>query len=157
MRAISLHEPYASLVMFGWKTIETREHQKLKSLVNQKIIIHATKNKLFVKDADTIVEILSYLDTNRKQVFVNYLNSDYFDKTFGKLLGTVEVVEFAKLNKDNSKNSLIDCQYGNKFGLFLRNPKLFNIPKIYKGSQGIFNIPLEVMKDLKYLEPRKDL
>lgn len=157
MKAISLHEPWASCIMWGWKTIETRLHQKLKSLVNQKIIIHVTKNKSFIKDADTILEIMGYLGTKQKDEFARYLNSDHFEKTFGRLIGTVEVIDFARLNKNNSKDALIDCRYENRYGLFLRYPKLFINPALYKGSQGIFNIPMEIFQTLEYKLSRKDL
>lgn len=157
MKAISLHEPYASLIMWGWKTIETRTHPRFAGLVNQTIIIHATKNRLFVKDPDTIVEILNYLHTVQKQFFVNYLNSDYFDKTFGKLLGTVLVTDFGALNHSHSKKALIDCSKNNRFGIILEDPKQFKTPKLYRGHQGIFNVVIETMPGLEYLKPRKDL
>lgn len=46
MKAISLWQPYASLIAAGKKTIETRTHSRRRSLAGQRIAIHAAKRKL---------------------------------------------------------------------------------------------------------------
>ena len=43
MKAISLHQPWASLITVGAKTIETRSWAPPKALIGQRIAIHATK------------------------------------------------------------------------------------------------------------------
>ena len=43
MKAISLHQPWASLIAEGTKTIETRSWQPPKALIGQRIAIHAAK------------------------------------------------------------------------------------------------------------------
>ena len=41
--AISLHQPWASWVAMGWKTIETRSHNRFASLVGKRVAIHAAR------------------------------------------------------------------------------------------------------------------
>ena len=46
MKAISLHQPWASLIAAGIKTIETRSWAPPKALIGQRIAIHAAKKKM---------------------------------------------------------------------------------------------------------------
>lgn len=41
MKAITIWQPWASLIMSGRKAIETRTHDRFKGLVGQRIAIHA--------------------------------------------------------------------------------------------------------------------
>lgn len=50
MRAISLNQPYASLIALGSKRIETRHWAAPKALIGQRIAIYATKGR--IKDED---------------------------------------------------------------------------------------------------------
>ena len=43
MKAISLWQPHASWVAMGWKTIETRTHDRFKSLAGRRIAVHAAQ------------------------------------------------------------------------------------------------------------------
>jgi hypothetical protein len=45
MKAISLHQPWASLVACGTKTIETRSWPAHKSVIGERIAIHAAKTR----------------------------------------------------------------------------------------------------------------
>ena len=46
MKAISLHQPWASLIAEGIKTIETRSWAPPKALIGQRIAIHAAKKMM---------------------------------------------------------------------------------------------------------------
>ena len=52
MKAISLHQPWASLIAEGIKIIETRDWAPPHALVGQRIAIHATKRK---PDSDMVL------------------------------------------------------------------------------------------------------
>jgi predicted transcriptional regulator len=41
MKVITLWQPWASFIALGWKTIETRTHDRFKNLVCERIAIHA--------------------------------------------------------------------------------------------------------------------
>jgi len=43
MKAITIHQPWASLIACGLKTIETRGHERFRGLVGQTIAIHAAQ------------------------------------------------------------------------------------------------------------------
>lgn len=140
MKAISLHEPYASLIMWGWKTIETRTHQKFKGLLRETILIHATQNKHFL-NSEIISEIIQYLSPEKEKEFLEYLHSSYFETTFGRLLGTVNVFHFGKLTGIHSQKAMIDCSHTLRYGLHLKNPRVLKAPISWKGHQGIFVVP----------------
>ena len=46
MKAISLHQPWASLIAAGIKTVETRSWKPPDALIGQRIAIHAAKRKI---------------------------------------------------------------------------------------------------------------
>ena len=50
MKAVTLHQPWASLVRDGHKTIETRSWPAPKALLGQRIAIHAGKRPIDVDD-----------------------------------------------------------------------------------------------------------
>ena len=58
MKAITLHQPWATLIADGAKTIETRSWRPPQTLIGQRIVIHAGKrlvaNHWSVADVDAI-------------------------------------------------------------------------------------------------------
>ena len=50
MKALTLHQPWASLIAEGHKTIETRSWRPPKDLIGQTIAIHAGKKLVRLKD-----------------------------------------------------------------------------------------------------------
>ena len=44
MKAITLWQPWASWVAWGWKTVETRIHNRFRSLAGERIAIHAGRH-----------------------------------------------------------------------------------------------------------------
>ena len=46
MKAITVHQPYASLIAEGVKTIETRSWKPPQALIGKRIAIHAAKRKI---------------------------------------------------------------------------------------------------------------
>ena len=50
MKAISLHQPWASLIAAGIKPIETRSWAPPKALIGQRIAIHAAKKTISIQD-----------------------------------------------------------------------------------------------------------
>jgi hypothetical protein len=63
LKAISLWQPWASLIAHGVKTIETRSWAPPKSLLGQRIAIHAAKRRVSSDDPgfnDQVANILGY-------------------------------------------------------------------------------------------------
>ena len=67
MKAISLHQPWASLIAEGIKTIETRTWAPPKALIGQRIAIHAAKRKSTEGDLYILRQIDPVLKTYQRQ------------------------------------------------------------------------------------------
>lgn len=127
---ITLYQPWASWVMLGWKTIETRRHCKFKSLAGRLIGIHAAMK----------------IDQEAEALARPYLKLDRLERTHefihqrGCILGTVRVVEVRKLGTRDSWSALCDCGYSGRWGLVLENPVMFRPAIKVSGHQGIWYI-----------------
>ena len=131
---ITLYQPWATWIINGWKTIETRTHDKFRSLEGKTIGIHAGKH--YDKNAYDVA--MPYLDSNAKAI----LKSFPIDYSFGKLLGTAYVVNFGLLYESDSKGALIECKT-RRYGLFLTDIKIL-VPEIpLSGKQGIWYVQYE--------------
>lgn len=82
MRAISLWQPWASLLVFGLKRFETRAYPFPASLRGQRIAIHAAKKDVAMDPAfgQAVFQMLTDAGMSRAQV------------AFGAIVGTVELV-----------------------------------------------------------------
>lgn len=154
MRAISLWQPWASLVVAGIKTVETRHWP---TSLRGRILIHAAKKY----DEPMLSECLrsrgfwsgfQALDPS-KNAFEIYRGLPY-----GAIVGYVDIetcrpsnqFQMEKFNVKVLKGFNPACVYteldlGNfdegRFGWVLEHPKMFEKPIPYKGSQGFFNVP----------------
>lgn len=137
MKVISLHQPWASWVTLGWKTIETRTHDRFKGLVGQTIGIHAAKhwdNEWREKAGDTISVMRKYQTSNNLLI----------NAPRGFIIATAFVDDFRLLKDNDSIQALCDCGGDDLFGLILSNiAQIEPIPM--KGSQGIFNYDSEII------------
>lgn len=133
MKAISIKQPWANWIIEGKKTIETRSHNRFKSLVGQIIAIHASKKW----DQWAFDEAIKY---GGGMVFE--LPSDFYPNG---IIGTARVETFGKLNSSHEKHTLCFCE--ERFGLFLTDVHKFSTPIPWKGQQGIFNVPDETYRD----------
>ncbi len=130
MKVITLWQPWATWVVLGWKTIETRLHPRFASLAGQIIGIHAGLKW----DKNAIKMSKPYLQG--QVVLTNGLPP--FAR--GALIGTVRVLEHRVLTGEDSRSALIDCENTPRYGLILADPK--PIPGIpMKGKQGIWTCP----------------
>ncbi len=124
---ITLQQPWAQFIMLGWKTIETRTHNKFKCLQGRRILIHASEkwdNKWF--------ELASpYL--NHEQLF----SISALEKMKSSIICSAFVNDFDCLGPHDSKNALINCTSTQRYGLFLTKIKLIE-PIRTKGAQGIW-------------------
>jgi hypothetical protein len=129
---ITLHNPWATWVMLGWKTIETRLHPRFKSLKGKTILIHAGQH------IDT-----SYHVTDNPFLTAEQKSSSSDNMVSGAILCSAYVYEFDRLEKHNSEEALIDCDVTQRFGLFLSKIVRLENPIPIKGGQGIWYYDLE--------------
>ena len=137
---ISMYQPWAQWVALGWKTIETRRHNRLACLARRgdRIVIHAAQ------------KWDPYWQTKSFQ----FLNDEQFKKTWAAekddswprkaIICTVFPKAHEILYDMDSKKALCDCQWGDLFGLVLKDVRSFT-PIPWKGHQGIMKIPEEVI------------
>lgn len=134
MKAISLWNPWAHLVVVGAKSFETRHWP---TNVRGTVAIHAAK--VWTR------ELQSY----RHEPFFNLFWPN--EMPLGCLLGTVDIIGCHRV-----ESSLIErlsdqeLAFGNyeigRYAWELRNPVAFEKPIPWKGMQGFFEVPDEIVR-----------
>jgi hypothetical protein len=124
---ISMYGPWANWVGLGWKTIETRTHDRFKSLVGKRIGIH----KALKWDKDALVLAHPYLSNDQRERTMRFL------RVGGAICWTALVKEHRALNESDSQAALIDCGETNRFGMFLEDVQMIEMIPC-KGKQGIW-------------------
>jgi len=132
---ITLYQPWATWIMRGWKTIETRTHNKFYCLNDKVILIHAGKTT----DASAINN--PYL-TKEQLLF----NPD--EMINGFILGSAYVGAVDICRSDDAKRALIECNTI-RHGLYLNSVKVFDKPIPVLGEMGIWYYDLEKMQKIK--------
>lgn len=133
---ITLYQPWATWIMRGWKTIETRTHSRFSCLKGQRILIHAG------------------LKTDPNALHVPYLTLEQLlylpdEMVNGFILGSAYVKDFRLLNESDSEAALCDCK-GRLYGLFLEDIERWTYPINEKGSQGIWHFDTDNLIKVRY-------
>lgn len=157
MKAISLWQPWASLVVCGAKKIETRSWE---TKVRGTVAIHAAKTEKGLDAmnsytfADAVGDSLNHL--------IIYDDRDFcwdFRPTFGCILGTVDIVDCLQVTKDTfvvladsfpysqlSNGQIVEGKeflFGDytlgRYAWILDNPVMFDKPIPAIGRQGFWN------------------
>ena len=140
MKAITLWQPWATFVAMKWKTIETRTHQRFRSLKGQRIAIHAGKR------FDITGFRQDYCPSDMNRFLQNYDIKEFTDRYADEIVCTAKVidarwapnVDFVERHQWNRKAI---CEVGGKYCLFLDDiePPVNRIN--IRGHQGIFEVP----------------
>lgn len=149
MDAISLHQPWATWVAVGWKTIETRTHDRFKRLTGRRIVIHSARKI----DKAAFFNNYYYERANLSHSPTNAINLSYAVQIFGgKLLCTAKVADCRwapdldfEVPAEWNKQAM--CDVAGKFCIFLDEikPLVNRIP--FRGRQGIFHVPNELIEE----------
>lgn len=137
MKAISLHQPWASLVMAGEKQIETRSWKPPASVIGKRVLIHAAKR------VDPCATCEPFVGALPETIPV------------GALLGSVWVEGAWRIDRPTDADRLIEAmgaKHEREFGDFslgrwmwmLRSPSSFREPIPYNGAQRFFNFRLSM-------------
>lgn len=127
---ITLWQPWCYWILLGWKTIETRLHDRFKGLVRKNIIIHAGKKW----DNTAIDQAKKWLSPYQIKV-----TNEYKKVKSGFLVCYAHVFAFRRCTKYDSESALIDCENTERYGLVLSNIRLIlNNDFEVKGHQGIW-------------------
>lgn len=127
---ISMWQPWCFFVLFQWKTIETRTHNRFKKLLGQTIGIHAALKW------DYNWEKLAgeFLETWQ----INYIKRWEKITDIGEIICTAKIKETKLLTAIDSTNSLIDCSNTQRYGLILESINKINTSILIQGKQGIW-------------------
>lgn len=118
MKALSIRQPWAELIMLGIKDVENRswatEHRG-------SLVIHAARA----------------LDVSKEELseFGDEYGFDPNKLVYGALIGSVEVV-------DCTMKVTSDWHYQGQYGWYLKNPKRLSEPVPMKGKLGLFSVDL---------------
>lgn len=131
---ITLWRPWANWVAEGWKTTETRLHDRFKGLRGRLIGIHAGLNW----DKSARDAAAAYMSETQANFFNGYNGSA------GHVVCVARVVGARWLLNEESRDALIDCGSTRRFGLILED--VVKLPTcaetVATGRQGLFSIPI---------------
>lgn len=142
MKAISLWQPWASLWLSPNKLHETRHWS---TPYRGTLLVHAAKK--FVKD----------VNSDLKDVLDDEFGGHWtMDLPSGVLLGAVDLVDCVPTGRivagfdwsdaqriDNICGNFDDGRFGWRRGAYWK----FRVPIAYRGLQGLFNVPLDVVRE----------
>lgn len=120
MKALTIKQPWASLIIYGGKDIENRTWR---TNVRGRIAIHSS-NKSDEKDFQKAAEVVSRIGSEQAQRFLSF---GAFPT--GVILGTVELTDCKCYDDTGSP------WYWGPFGFFLRDPQPLVVPVPAKGKQ----------------------
>lgn len=127
---ISLWQPWAQWVALEWKLIESRLHNRFKSLEGKRIGIHASRKW----DNDWNLIAGQFLSCDQKLRTLEFKRILY-----PSVICTAFVSSYGSLSPDEARWAKIEC-FTPRMGLWLRDIQLLDIPIECRGRQGIFYI-----------------
>lgn len=143
--AISLWQPWASLIAIGAKTIETRSWAAPKSLMGQRIAIHAAK-KWNRELEETCLSQPFYDDLHASGMSEMGIR-EYLPQ--GAVLCTARLVACRSTNDDDFIEAISEREYdyGNyapdRYAWILDDVQVLPTPLPYRGAQGIFTVQMD--------------
>jgi hypothetical protein len=132
MKALSLWQPWASAIADGEKRIETRHWS---TYYRGPLLIHAAKQGPKSQVADWIDDLMLDLDVDLIP--------------FGALVAVSKLARCCRaedLDVSEREDQLGDFSEG-RFGWMLTDVRAFKEPIPFKGMQGIFDVPEDVVAD----------
>jgi len=136
MKVISIWQPWATLIVQGFKLFETRTWAPPRSVIGQRIGIAATKNIL--------PQQIAAFNEPEFQFFYKTLDLPTMQELpRGYLLGTVELHSYEVITEEFLDDiTREERSYGwfkpGGFAWRLRNPELLEHPIPIKGAQGLY-------------------
>ena len=139
MKALSLWQPWASFMDLGYKTNETRSWA---TNYRGPLIIHAAKNITAVKDADDILEE-GGIDMSKRSVVAGT------QWPRGVILCVVDLIDCVPTEKIRDGLTQLERAMGDysdgRFAWMTKHVRRIKPAIPYRGMQGLFTIPDEVM------------
>jgi hypothetical protein len=147
MKAISIKQPWASLIANGIKDIENRTWKCPKKYIGQRVLIHASK-------ALSRKSIFETLTTDQYKMFrdkVGYSGLDYLEPK-GYIIGSVQIVDCVQNHPSVWAEQGV---YNRVYNWVLANPIIYENPIPAKGKLSFWEYTGELPFDA-ILEANKD-
>jgi len=128
--ALSIRQPWASLILLAGKDIENRNWA---TKVRGPFLIHAAKGMTRTEYIDAM-EFAFAIDKNWAQSLPDTRPFDFNNLPRGGIIGSVILVDCVQRDKSNSP------WFQGAYGFVLRDPKLLPFYP-YKGQLGFFDVP----------------
>lgn len=139
MKCITIHQPWASLVVGGHKKHETRTW---KTAHRGRILIHSGKR--FIDAARSLASVTPFYQLLQEMEIKNS-----YDLPLGAIIGEVEILDCKDTEEirdttEELERTLGDFRNG-RWAWILGSPKRYSNPIPYTGKQGLFEVPDEVV------------
>ena len=148
MKAITIKQPWASLIVHGIKDVENRTWKCPKKYIGQRILIHAGKSSANFWDYPVARQVDEFIRQISKS------GTDWSQYPFGAIIGSVEikdcVINHSSIWAEKTENYTIGMNpklheeiTGKKviYNWVLANPILFPEPIPYKGKLSFWEYP----------------
>ena len=168
MRAISLWQPWASLLVLGTKTMETRNWS---TNYRGPLLIHAAKRmvKSELIKLGSMPEFQAAFHPLTNAAGPPIMPYALFGLPFGAIVGQVDLVDCISTNKIDRWITQTDHPIPgttvwdgktwreedlgnfapNRYAWICKNPIKFEVPIPFKGSQGFFGVPDELLEEFE--------
>lgn len=144
MKALSMKQPWAYLVVQGCKDIENRTWPLPKTFkYPQRIYVHAGKraDRGFAVLAERMVKAGKFPDDVVKTFWALWREEPGYDKWFGAIVGEVDIIGELTLRSELSLLGDASPWFVGPYGFLLANPVAYPKPVPYKGVLGFFAVP----------------
>jgi hypothetical protein len=149
MRAVSLWQPWASLVAIGAKEIETRGWRVPRTILGLRIAIHASKTRR----ALGVIELEPFGSTLRRAKEVGRLVTVDGWLPFGAIVATAVVSGCTEMTTefvgDLVARRPFEAAFGDyragRFAWHLSEVEPLGRPVPWRGSQGVFEVPDDLL------------
>ena len=132
MPAITIWAPWGSLIAHGFKSIETRSHDRFRSLQGHRIAIHQARRCANLRE---VLRVTRHVGASRA---AGWLVSNSIGCPTGAVVATAFVASVRWLDGSIEDNIAACCVTDGTFGLELDKVCALDIPVYTRGHQGIW-------------------
>ena len=145
MLALSVQQPWPWLIFYGKKDIENRTWAPPRSVVGQRIAIHASKKPQALEPLAVMEEIFGMDVGTWWEPQIPPLR----ELPLGALVGTVELLEITQTGQSGVRGGSKSAWFAGPYGWVLRNPRALEEPIPMSGRLGLWPVPIEAAKVLE--------
>lgn len=141
MKTLSIRQPWASLIVKGFKDVENRSWR---TPIRGEIAIHASASKTEYdwEDAVITMSMIQTITFSEAQKWLIESIGEFDKLPRGRILGTVEII-------DCKRERTSPWHFEENWGFYLQNPKEIKEPIPAKGKLGFWDFDLSLAEVVK--------